>query len=161
MKLKIFTILLTLIYNVSISQEVGSKYQGGIVVAPGIILNPLKDYINPTYGKNLFSYKDAVLKCESLRTNGYNDWQVPSIVDLQNIHRFAEDNREWGGYPSPITPGFDYISSTTKKENDYFQKKTYRYFYNMFSDIKKLNAAQMELRPIDYKGKLIAIRYFR
>ena len=161
MKFTISTIILLFLCNVIFSQEVGSKYQGGIVVAPGIILNPSKDYINPKFSSNLFTYEEAVIKCKSLNTNGYNDWQVPTIVDLQNIHRYAEDNREWGGYPSPITPGFDYISSSTKKSDDWFQQKRYRYFYNMLSNVKKLNASQMELRPLDYKGKLIAVRYFR
>jgi|LakMenEpi03Aug12_release.lakeMendotaPanAssembly.Ray.scaffolds.fasta_scaffold1489507_1 hypothetical protein len=167
MKIAIFTIVLLCYCNVLISQEVGSKYQGGIVIAPGIIINPIKftDYVNPKYNKNLFSYEEAVLKCKRLKTNGYNDWRVPSIVDLQNIHLYAEDNRVWGGYPEPIEPGFTYISSSTKKNDSFIGPKVYRYLFYMVSTkaLKKLNpsSTNIELRSLDATGRLIAVRYFR
>jgi len=162
-------ILLLLVFNSSIklvSQQVGSKYQGGIVVGPGIIMHPI--LISTRNNQGLANYKfnidQATNICQSLKTGGYHDWKVPSIIDLEYINRYAQDYRDEGGYyPSPISTPHTYISSSIKTENDWFNKTSYRYFYFMISDItaRKTGSTQKELGSLDGVGYLLPVRYFR
>ncbi len=146
-----------------ISQEIGTKYQGGIVVAPGIIIHSTL-MINSN-NRMYFNFNEANDLCKKIKTEGYTDWRVPTIVDLEYINRFAQDNRDfWGGYPQPIKPGTNYLSSSTKKESNLFGTNEYRYMYLMISDetAKKLNKVYRKtLGSLDDHGYLLPVRYFR
>jgi hypothetical protein len=148
------------------SQEIGSRYQGGIVVGPGIIMHPTLLFTRGYEGvaRYKFNIDQANNSCKSISTGGYRDWRVPTIIDLEYINRYAQDFRNEGGYyPNPISPGNVYISNSIKTDNDWFSKNSYRYFYYMISDItaRKTGFLQKELQSLDAVGYLLPVRYIR
>jgi hypothetical protein len=163
----IFLLIIVFVTFISTTraQEIGSKYQGGIVVGPGIIIHPTRLSKRTATGgvQNYFDINEANNACRTLRTGGYSDWRVPTIVDLEYINRYAQDNLEWGGFPPPISAAVDYLSSSTKTDNGFFESNTYRYFFYMIGDktSQKTGFPQKTLKSISGLGYLLPVRYFR
>lgn len=147
------------------SQDIGSRYQGGIVVGQGIIMHPTPLFTRNVsgYANYNFNINQAINACKSLTTGGYRDWRVPTLNDLEIINRYAQRHSEITGYyPENISIPNVYITSTIYTKNSWTNKQSYRYFYFMISDkASKLLGPQKELNSLESKGHLLPVRYFR
>ncbi len=120
-------------YSVKAEGVVSQYKQGGYLIYEnkgyGLVMSIIDITETEWFGNgssldhDVFDVNKAKLECEKLDINGYSDWYLPSIEELQYIYAYCNRNRI-GLYN--FSPNRYYISRSTRPDNsdNYYLRNT-------------------------------------
>lgn len=140
------TILFSFIYCSTFSQEIGTEFQGGILIS-----KDNENKLGLVVAKNdigKWTWERSKLECMKYDAGGYKDWKLPEIGLFGPVYEYFKKIYYWKDDNLGMSPG--YYWSATPYQNDPSESNEFRYVFR-FSD-KDLNWAKMDLelyvRPV-------------